>query len=210
MPRREAQRVVPEMLDAFERGLTEPVVERLLSFAKRRVAMLAKAGVRRTADDARTMMQDAITDTLTRVVTWEPERVGLETHLRLVIKTRSLNRLKQVKRTPHKSMEDSQDGEFTTAAASAMATTRPQLALEIGEVAMGVMASVRARAGNDHGVVALLDAYRAGDSERAEVIARTGMSVAEFVNARRRLDRLLAAVPTEMHDNVRDTLGRPV
>jgi hypothetical protein len=210
MPKKLAQRVVPEMLEAFERGLTEPVLERLLSFAKRRVAMLAKAGIRRTADDAKSMVQDAITDTLTRVVTWEPERVGLETHLRLVIKTRSLNRMKQAKRTPHKSMEDSLDGELTVAAASAAAITRPHLALEIGEVATGVISSVRERAGSDHRVVSLLDAYSDGCSERAAVIERTGMSVAEFVNARRRLDRMLAGLPDELHDNVRDTLGRHV
>lgn len=172
--------------------------------------MLAKAGIRSTADDARSMVQDAITDTLTRVVTWEPERVGLETHLRLVLKTRSLNRMKQAKRTPHKSMEDSHDGELTIAAASAAAITRPHLALEIGEVATGVMASVRERAGGDHGVVALLDAYGEGCSERAEVLERSGMTVAAFVNARRRLDRMLAGLPEEMNENVRDTLGRHV
>ncbi len=77
MPRKEAQRVVPEMLEAFERQATEPMLERLLSYAKRRVAMLAKAGVRRTAADPAAMVQDAITDTLTRVVTWDPARVPL-------------------------------------------------------------------------------------------------------------------------------------
>jgi DNA-directed RNA polymerase specialized sigma24 family protein len=210
MPRKQAQRVVPEMLEAFERGLTEQVLERLLSFAKRRVAMLAKAGLRQTQDDARSMVQDAITDTLTRVVTWEPERVGLETHLRLVIRTRSLNRLTQARRTPHKSMEDSVDGELTTAAASAVASTLPQDALAVGEVATQVMASVRARAAGDRSVLALLDAYGDGCHERAEVLELTGMSVSEFVNARRRLDRMLAGLSEEMQDNVRDTLGRNV
>ena len=208
MPRKEAQRVVPEMLEAFERGLTEPVMERLLSYAKRRVAMLARFGVRRTPDDARMMVQDVITDTLTRVVAWDPNRVELETHLRLVMKTRSLNRLKQVKRVPHKSMEDSQDGEQTVAAVSAAATFLPHISLEIGEVAAGVMSSARALAGTDDAVLAILSAYEAGCSERAEVMARAGLGVSAFVNARRRLDRLLAGLPDELQDNVRDTLGR--
>ena len=208
MPRKEAQRIVPEMLEAFERQLTDPVLERLLSFAKRRVEMLVKAGVRRTPKDADMMVRDAITDTLTRVVRWEPERVSLEQHLRLVMKTRSLNRLRQVKRTPHKSMEDSVDGEITVAAASAARAARPQETIEINEVAQRVMSTVRERAAGDADVARLLDAYADGCCERGEVIARTGMTATAYVNARRRLDRMLAALPDEIEENVRDTLGR--
>ncbi len=105
-------------------------------------------------------------------------------------------------------MESSEDGILTTAAASAAATTRPHAALEIGQVVTGVVANVRERAGGDHDVIALLDAYSEGYSERAEVLERTGMSVAEFVNARRRLDRMVAGLPEEMHENVRDAIGR--
>jgi hypothetical protein len=210
MPRKQAQRVVPEMLAAFERDLTEPVMERLLSFAKRRVAMLAKVGVRRTADDARAMVQDAITDTLTRVVTWDPQRVTLEKHLRLVIRTRSLNRLKQVRRVPLKSMEDSQDGELTVARVAEATRMSPTESVEMGEVAEEVVAEVVERAKEVPQVLALIEAYQAGCQERAEVIEHTGMNVQEFVNARRRLDRLLAALPDQMHNDVEDALRRNV
>jgi len=159
MPRKQAQLVVLEMLEAFERGLTEPVLERLLSFAKRRVAMLAKAGIRRTADDAKSMVQDAITDTLTPVVTWERERVGLETHLRMVIKTRSLNRMKQAKRTPHK-VDGGLAGWRTHRRGGLGGGDRQAAPFARGRRGGdGVMTSVRERAGGDHGVVSLLDAY---------------------------------------------------
>ena len=210
MPRKQAQRVVPEMLEAFEKTLTEAVMERLLSFAKRRVAMLAKAGVRRTPDDARAMVQDAITDTLTRVVTWDPQRVTLETHLRLVMKTRSLNRLAQVQRATHKSMEDSHDGELTIKKASEATSMSPHDGVEMGEVAALVIGEVIERAKEAPQVLALIEAYQAGCQERAEVIEHTGMSVKEFVNARRRLDRLLAALPEQMQNDVEDSLRRKV
>ena len=210
MPRKQAQRVVPEMLEAFEKTLTEAVMERLLSFAKRRVAMLAKAGVRRTPDDARMMVQDAITDTLTRVVTWNPQRVTLETHLRLVMKTRSLNRLAQVQRATHKSMEDSHDGELTIKKASEASAMAPHDAVEMGEVAAEVIREVIERAREVPQVLVLIEAYQAGCQERAEVIEHTGMSVQEFVNARRRLDRLLAALPEQMQNDVEDSLRRKV
>jgi hypothetical protein len=198
------------MLEAFERNLSDAVMERLLSFAKRRVAMLAKAGVRRTADDARMMVQDAITDTLTRVLTWDPHRVTLETHLRLVIKTRSLNRLKQVQRAQHKSMEDSHDGELTIKKASEALAMTPHDCVEIGEVASQVVREVIERAKDVPQVLAIVQAYQAGCQERAEVIEQTGMSVQDFVNARRRLDRLLAALPDEMRSDVQDSLRRTV
>jgi hypothetical protein len=210
MPRKQAQRVVPEMLAAFERDLTEQVMERLLSFAKRRVAMLAKVGVRRTADDARAMVQDAITDTLTRVVTWDPQRVTLEKHLRLVIRTRSLNRLKQVRRVPLKSMEDSQDGELTVAKVAEATWMSPTESVEMGEVAAEVVAEVVERAKEVPQVLALIQAYQAGCQGRAEVIEHTGMSLQEFVNARRRLDRLLAALPEQVQNDVEDALRRNV
>lgn len=78
MPRAQAQQVVPKILEAFERNLSEAAMERLLSFASG--GRNPREG-RRAAepDDARMMVQDEITDTLIRVVTWHPERVTLET-----------------------------------------------------------------------------------------------------------------------------------
>jgi hypothetical protein len=73
-----------------------------------------------------------------------------------------------------------------------------------------VIGEVIARAKEAPQVLALIEAYQAGCQERAEVIEHTGMSVQEFVNARRRLDRLLAALPDQMQNDVEDSLRRKV
>ena len=44
----------------------------------------------------------------------------------------------------------------------------------------------------------MLDAYAAGVTARRAVMATTGMNMSSVVNARRRLDRLLAGLPSEL------------
>lgn len=59
--------------------------------------------------------------------------------------------------------------------------------------------------GDDH-VTMLLDAYQSGCEERADVLDCTGMSADEYRNARRRLDRLVDALPETIKDGAIDAL----
>lgn len=185
------RRVEPEMLEAFERELTTDVARRLLELAMRRTAMLRAAGAPLANEEAKVLVRDAIQQTLTQVEYWQPGEDPLSLHLRGVVERRSWARLAQVRRR------------LAMQAALAEADAAAELELEqrapLGGAARQVMQQVLAGLGTDSAddaaVRLLLEAYCAGARTRAEVLAHTHLPEHEYAAARRRLDRVLAALP---------------
>lgn len=210
MPKRNAQRIEAELLDAFEDQLTEDSFRRVLEYGRRRVAMMKVAGVAVATDEAAVMSQDAITDTLTRVAQWEPTAVSLATHLRGVIRRRSWQRIQRARNRPHGSIEVMGDaGPVATASMSGERAPRPPDDTFGGvEVTAQIVALLEAATCHDAGMAALVAAYIDGASTRTEVIAATGLTRAAYVNARRRLDRVLAALPDHLQEAAAETLRR--
>jgi hypothetical protein len=83
---------------AYLAQLTHDLGEKVRAFAKKRARYIeAKTG----CDDpnlARELFQDAVTDTWTGDVTWDPMRASLELHLKRVIRSRTSNQLKHLDR----------------------------------------------------------------------------------------------------------------
>lgn len=184
-------------LQALERGLTARVRARLLEFAKRRVRMLQALGVRCAADDAAAYVHDAIADTMIGDATWT-EGVPVAVHLHGLIRSRTTAAAERQRRTPHDSIPDHDDGGALGVVAG------PEVRYEAREVLGRVMAWLET-AGANAEVMQLVAAYRRGARTRAQVADATGMTVDEVTAARRRLDRLVAAMPG---DEQRDELSR--
>ena len=76
--------------------------------------------------------------------------------------------------------------------------SEPEIALGRAQVTHRLYQVARERAAGDPEVLLMLGAYYAEVSERRAVMAWTGLTLPEVVNARRRLDRLLAGLPVEL------------
>ena len=182
-------RLEPEMLEAFERELTVDVARRLLELAMRRTSMLRAAGVPVATEEAKLLVQDAITETLAQVAYWQPGEDPLSLHLRGVVQRSSWARLDQARRQWEAQLE-------------AAATHEPSPAAEVAgqgppgasHVMRQVLAGLSSHSADDAAVRLLLEAYCAGAVTRAEVLRHTCLPEHEYVAARRRLDRLLAAL----------------
>ena len=178
-------RIEPAMLEAFERELTPDVARRLLELAARRTAMLRAAGLPVAADHAKLLVREAISDTLTQVARWNPEEQPLGLHLRGIIRRRTWAKLSQLPPSPP--------------SPPPLDAHRPApLAQEPGRartVIQQVVAGLAYDSADDAAVRLVLEAYCNGASTGAEVSHAAGITLEEYAAARRRLDRLLAALP---------------
>jgi hypothetical protein len=211
MPIKQPEPVDPALLDAFERELTPDSVRRLLEFANRRTAMLRVVGISVAADEAKIFVQDAISDTLTRVAVWQPGNVPLWLHLRGVVRRRSWARLAQARKNRSLSLEQLGDQFGPIANASQTGEQAPPLPDQRRgalEVIHQVINGLTERSADDAAVRLLLDAYCDGATTRAEVIEQSGLSAEDYVNARRRLDRMLAALPEPVRESAFQTMWR--
>jgi hypothetical protein len=195
VPRRQSLPINLEVKAAIEK-LSPTTRRRLASFAQRGVRQLAHAGVSIASDEHEQLLHDAITDTLSLVVAWD-RRIQMEMHLFNVIRWRVSNGLRRASRRASVSLE-AIDTENDVAMVSRDSDSEPEASLARAQVTHRLYQVARERAAGDPEVLAMLDAYYAEVSERRAVIAWTGMTLPEVVNARRRLDRLLAGLPHEL------------
>jgi hypothetical protein len=182
----------PEALAAIEAALREPRTLRVVfAYARKRVYVLHQAGIG-FEFDADDLVHQALSDTIEGKLTWSPEAVALSTHLHRAIQTRVW---KLLNRRQPSEPEDSIDA----AVAKRDSDPTGQL-VERREVARKVKEHLLQAASekNDEGVVYLLMAYEQGVEGRSALGSATGLSPAEVTNARKRLDRLVAALPAEL------------
>ena len=140
-------------------------------------------------------MHDAITDTLYGVVAWD-RRIEMELHLHNVVKRRISKRIRRARKQVHVSLDASTGDEDASAMASRDGA--PEVSLGRAQVMHLLYRAVRERAAGDTALLSILDAYKAEVFQRRAVMATTGLGLPEFVNARRRLDRILATLPAEL------------
>lgn len=190
------ERIEPALLEAFERELTPDVARRLLELAARRTAMLRAAGLPVLPDQAKLLVRDAIADTLNQVARWKPEEQPLGLHLRGIIRRRTWAKLSQLP-APTSPREDGAADERIADERTADAPPAP-LAQQAGRartVIQQVVAGLAYDSADDAAVRLVLEAYCNGASTGAEVSDAAGITLEEYAAARRRLDRLLAALP---------------
>jgi hypothetical protein len=195
-----------EWIDEFEKQSTENgFEERLKRFARMRANMVAHAG--RRVDDlyARELVQDAIEDTLEGVLAWDPERATLEQHLMGAIRSRTRHDYVQAQRFPHHSFD------ATSAPSALMADVESSLAgndnatasADVVSAAERALAEIRRIAANDADVLRLIDAYADEATKKADVLRVSGMNSKRYEAARKRMQRLVLQLPTEVREAVR-------
>jgi DNA-directed RNA polymerase specialized sigma24 family protein len=194
VPRRQPLPIDLEVKLAIEK-LSPAALQNLRQFAKRGAQWLANAGESVASDEHEQIVHDAITDTLSLVVAWD-RRLKMEAHLYYVIKRRISNGIRSAQkkvRVPLDALDTDDD-----AAMVVRGGAEPEEALGRAEVTWRLRRALRERAAGDLELLSILDAYDAEESDRRAVMALTGLALPEFVNARRRLDRLIAGLPDDL------------
>jgi hypothetical protein len=192
VPRRQSLPIDLDVKAAIEK-LSPTTRRKLASFAQRGVRQLAHAGVSIASDEHEQFVHDAITDTLSLVVAWD-RRIEMEMHLFNVIRWRVSNGLRRASTRTSVSLE----AVDTENDAMVSRDSEPETALGRAQVTQQLYQVAREHAAGDPEMLSMLDAYYAEVSDRRAVMAWTGMTLPEVVNARRRLDRLLAGLPPEL------------
>lgn len=188
---------------SFASQYTTTLIAAALPVAKQRAATVAR--VNPAADDyyAKELLADAVEDTLTGVLRWDPEVRPLLHHLCLAIWTRSnhdYQRAVKFRSVPlHLDGDDAPEllAEVETALHDRSATGHAESMLANRER----MSQLRELAVADPEASAILEAWEAHASDRSEVMAHTGMSAKAYHAARERLTRLAKKLPRpERHD----------
>jgi hypothetical protein len=192
---------------AFLAQLTHALGEKVSAFAKRRARWLeAKAG---TCDPnvASELYQDAITDTWTGDVNWDPARASLELHLKRVIKSRTSNELQRLERFAHVSSHRPTKV-LERAMSEAMEMDRAgDRGIDLKGFVDEVIEAMFLLAADDEEVLQVLHCFGNGVVDRRDVMHETGLSSSKFHNARRRMLRIVERLPLDLRDTAIDAMA---
>jgi hypothetical protein len=199
----------PARLEQLERELTHDLLADLQRWASQRAYVQRSGAVVGFADldhEADVLVQDAIGMTALGERRWDPD-VPLYDHLCGVIRSLSSHAVERAKSRGDQSLEGADGIVEPDGAAPRAATSRRGLRRRgFVEAVRYVIAPLRDMAARDVAVNQLLDAYESGCTTRREVLAVTTWSRAEYLSARRKLDRLLAKLPLPTLAGVRDAM----
>lgn len=196
----------------FEQQATRALIAQATAYARRRSELLGRVTRRHDDLKARELVQDALVDTLDGRVAWDPERVSLLTHVLTLIQSRTRHELARAARMPHRSLDESGDD---SASDIRPIEREASLAVRTPETGRGEDVVLRARQFVDALTAALpakdpahalLRAYAEGKTERADVLAATGMSAATYKNERRRVVRLAKRLDDQLLATAREVL----
>ena len=209
--------VPPVVLERLRRELTQELLGRVAGYACRRVGVLRKSGLPCLKDprlQAEELAQDAAVQTVLGHRTWNPE-VPLFQHLCGVVRSETTAASRQRARQRNAPIEemrwdDSHDGDIKVAAELARRgsarSARPRHDVSLTDANHRLTAALRIAARGDQDVLHLLDAYQAGAHAPTDVQSATGLNRKRYINARRRLDRMIDALPDALIEGTHDAL----
>ena len=186
----------------FKAQATQDMMDDVYGYVARRATWIEHQQGRRTPGLIREMIQDALGDTFAGIVAWDPSRCSLALHLKSVIRSRLSHELERAEQFAHVGVHDASEVEVSDVMERSAKTTNPKLDEYVEEFER----RLRELAADDEPVLALLESYLAGVSERAQICRATGMTKAAYHNAHRRLKRLADNLPEHLRAAAIDTL----
>jgi len=209
----------PEVVAAIQAALAEPgMLRKVVGFARKRVFLLRRfgVGIHLDADD---LAHQVVVDTWSGVLTWDPDKVALLTHLCGAISGRTAKLIERHKPAAPESVID-------RAVAAALVEPRDPAAPKDRVDPAAVRGSMVERdpvgttvwrrdvlrkvkdylirvAGEngDEEVQYVLIAYEQGVEGRSAIAEATGLTPAQVTNARKRLDRYIRDMPAELAED---------
>jgi len=207
---------VPPSLDTVRAAVqvqaTDALQRRAFRYARTRAALVRHAGGRPDRLYIRELVQDALADTWTGDLKWNPERCTLLDHVCGAIRRRTSDDAERARRYPHRPIE--------AVLANGNDPARDELesflgrlnGSDVGDLATlvaDVIAELRALApAADAAVIAILDAWADGIGKPADVMRRGRLPGPVYRAARGRIERLVPELPAELRGVVVAVLRR--
>ncbi len=187
----------PEWRALFRVQATQDTLDDVTAYAGSYAQSIARIVGRRHPGTVEEMVQDAAGDTFRGIVKWDPARCSLAMHLKSVLRSRIGHELERADGIKHIALDDISDQRVTEAIAIDSA---PSSSGHANRSAQELTARLGTLAANDEPVLQLIDCYRDGVTERRKVCSATGMTIATFHNADRRLKRLAKQLPDDLRN----------
>jgi hypothetical protein len=186
---------------AFTAQLTHDLAESVASYAKGRASWVEAIAKRKDHGLWRELYQDALTDTWTGTVTWDPARAPLDLHLKGVIRSRTSKAMRHLTRFPRIEAH-APDLELEQEMSEAIAAERTCWGvLDVQSYVDRVISALYELATGDKGVVQILDCFGQKLIDRRDLLRVTGMTATTYSNARRRLLGLVKRLPDDLRDD---------
>jgi len=185
---------------AYLAQLTDELADSVAAFAKKRASWLN--GKRKRKDDFlwKELYQDAITDTWTGDVTWDPHKAPLDLHLKRVIRSRTSMMMKHLTKFPRVSTYGAKLDLELEMSESMAADRASERGVDLRGYVDDVIAALYRLAIDDDTVTKILDCFGDGVIDRRDIIRATGMPAPTYDSARRRLLALVDNLPQELRD----------
>lgn len=193
-----------EILERLQAELADPsTLRKTFAFAWRRMRLLSAFGQPTGKEVVEELVNQAIVDTADGVLTWDPSKVRLSTHLCGAIRSRTW---KQATRQPATKLEalPEENARQPKGLADDRTPDGPVLELEQRVLDLVLVARVRVgleqlaeERGDEHAALVLM-AYDEGKVGRTDVAEATGLTVDEVTNTRKRLVRMFKELPPEV------------
>lgn len=184
-----------EWIDAFKRECTKRLRLDLNEYARNRARLVRRVGGRTDEWYAEDQVANAIADTLTGVVAWDPSAKPLYQHLEDTIKYRTRHDRERAKRVKHDRIDAPRtvdDKQMTRGLVEAsLRQDQSNDSADAAIFASEVIEQLRTLAADDHDLLGYLDAIVAGAEERTEIMEYAQLSIKAFRNTRLRLERLV-------------------
>lgn len=170
--------------------LTEKFIKGLLNYAAKRVAMLQHGGIPTTSDMAEQLAWDAISDTASGKVKWDPQKCRLSTHLWTLIKTRTFKRLRRP--NPVK------NAQFVSDLPEDNTVETPEYHVGRTMRIKRILTTLLEMTKNED-VQLVLVAFEEGDYKKSDIIEKTGQTEEQYAKARKELRKLVKELPPELN-----------
>jgi hypothetical protein len=193
--------------EAYLAQLTDELADSVGAFAKKRAAWLNKK--RKRHDDYlwRELLQDALTDTWSGDVTWDPHKAPLELHLKRVIRSRTSMVMKHLTRFPQLNTYGAKLDLELQMSESMAADRASERGVDLGGYVDAVIFELYRLAQGDDAVTTILDCFADGLLDRLDIMHATGMARSTYHDARRRLLALVQRLPQDLRDEAIHTMA---
>lgn len=186
--------------EAFLAQLTHELADSVAAFAKKRASWLNKKRKRKDDYLWRELFQDALSDTWSGDVTWDPYKAPLDLHLRRVIRSRTSMLMKHDTRFPRVSTYGAKLDLELQMSESMAADRACERGVDLSGYVDDVIAELYQLARGDEAVTKILDCFGEGLLDRLDILRAIGMARSTYHDARHRLLALVERLPQHLRD----------
>jgi hypothetical protein len=189
----------------FDKQLTDDLVERVMKQMTSLIRQVQRDTPWRDQLGPDDRLNNVLMKLLDGKLTWEPERVNLDSFLLWAVSREITHEVRHAKKFPHVSVDDETRNQdrLEEEASEVLAAQRDGKREEPVEPCWSLfIREMRTRAAGDVGVLAIVDAYATGATTRSAVMKVSGMSKRAYHAAYQRMVRVAKKLEPEILETI--------